>query len=163
MKIIAWSQNLEPGRAVAAGATWVSKEELFRQADVLTIHLVSSNRTRGIVGRPELALMKPTARLINTSRGPIVNEQALVDTLRHRSIAGAALDVFDIEPLPQDHAFRRLDNVLSTPHIGFVARTLYQTFYGDVVRAITAWLVEQSGEVTASSMTVGDRATSLGG
>jgi len=110
MQVIAWSQNLEPSRAAAIGATWVAKDELFRQADILTIHLLLSHRTRGLVTAADLALMKPTARLINTSRGPIIDEQALIDTLRTRSIAGAALDVYDIEPLPADHPFRRLDN-----------------------------------------------------
>jgi phosphoglycerate dehydrogenase-like enzyme len=163
MKVIAWSQNLDRSRAAATGATWVSKDELFRQADILTIHLVLSNRTRGLVGAPELALMKPTARLINTSRGPIVDEQALIETLRTRSIAGAALDVFDIEPLPLDHPFRRLDNVLSTPHMGFVARGLYQTFYNDAAHAIASWLVEQSDEASESSFTMGARAVSSAG
>jgi phosphoglycerate dehydrogenase-like enzyme len=153
MKVIAWSQNLEPSRAAALGAAWVSKDELFRQADILTVHVILSHRTRGLVTAADLALMKPTARLINTSRGPIVDEQALIDTLRTRSIAGAALDVFDIEPLPAEHAFRRLDNVLSTPHLGFVAQSLYQTFYGDAARAIASWLVEQSDEDTAPRCT----------
>jgi phosphoglycerate dehydrogenase-like enzyme len=150
MQVIAWSQNLEPSRAAALGATWVSKDELFRQADILTVHLLLSHRTRGLVTAADLALMKPTARLINTSRGPIIEEQALIDTLLTHSIAGAALDVYDMEPLPADHPFRRLDNVLSTPHIGFVTQTLYQTFYGDAARAITSWLIEQSAEDTAS-------------
>jgi phosphoglycerate dehydrogenase-like enzyme len=163
MKVIAWSQNLAPSSAAAAGATWVSKDQLFRQADILTIHLVLSHRTRGLVGRPELALMKPTARLINTSRGPIIDEQALIDTLRTRSIAGAALDVFETEPLPADHPFRRFDNVLSTPHLGFVAQDLYRTFYGDAVRAITSWLVEQLGEGTGPSMPARSGATPSGG
>jgi len=146
MKVIAWSQNLDPSRAAASGAIWVRKDELFRQADILTIHLLLSNRTRGLVTAADLALMKPTARLINTSRGPIIDEQALIETLRTRSIAGAALDVFDIEPLPADHPFRRLDNVLSTPHLGFVTQTLYRTFYGDASRAIASWLSEQRYE-----------------
>jgi phosphoglycerate dehydrogenase-like enzyme len=143
MKVIAWSQNLHPEIAKAAGAAWVTKEELFRQADILTIHL--SNRTRSLVGAADLALMKPTARLINTSRGPIVDEEGLVETLRARSIAGAALDVFDIEPLPAEHAFRRLvlDNVLATPHLGFVAQDLYRTFYGEAAAAIAVWIDEQ--------------------
>jgi phosphoglycerate dehydrogenase-like enzyme len=153
MKVIAWSQNLEPSRAAALGATWVSKDELFRQADILTVHVILSHRTRGLVTAADLALMKPTARLINTSRGPIVDEQALIDTLRTRSIAGAALDVFDIEPLPAEHPFRQLDNVVSTPHLGFVTQSLYQTFYGDAARAIASWLVEQSDEDTAPRCT----------
>jgi phosphoglycerate dehydrogenase-like enzyme len=145
MKVIAWSQNLTPERAQACGARLVSKEELFRSADIVTIHLVLSPRTTGLVGAAELEAMKPTARLINTSRGPIVDELALIDVLRQRRIAGAALDVFDIEPLPVDHPLRSLDNVLSTPHIGYVARDLYQTFYGDTVKNIVRWLDLQAG------------------
>jgi phosphoglycerate dehydrogenase-like enzyme len=143
MTVIAWSQNLKPNIAAAAGVTWVTKAELFRQSDVLTIHLILSHRTRGLVGAADLALMKPTARLINTSRGPIVDEQALIERLRTGSIAGAALDVFDIEPLPAQYPFRRLDNILTTPHIGYVAQDLYRTFYGDAAAAIAAWLDEQ--------------------
>ena len=120
MEVIAWSQNLTPDKAQACGSRLVSKEELFRGADILTIHLVLSQRTKGLVGAAELQAMKPSARLINTSRGPIVDEPALIEVLRDRRIAGVALDVFDIEPLPADHPFRSLDNVLATPHIGFV-------------------------------------------
>ena len=143
MEVIAWSQNLTPEDAQACGARLVSKEELFRSADVLTIHLVLSERTKGLVGAAELQAMKPSARLINTSRGPIVDEPALIEVLRDRRIAGASLDVFDIEPLPADHPFRSLDNVLATPHIGFVARELYRTFYCDTVENITRWLAQQ--------------------
>jgi len=141
--VIAWSQNLTPDRAQACGARLVSKEELFRGADILTIHLVLSERTKGLVGAAELQAMKPSSRLINTSRGPIVDEPALIEALRERRIAGAALDVFDIEPLPADHPYRSLDNVLATPHIGFVARELYRTFYGDTVKNIMRWLAQQ--------------------
>jgi phosphoglycerate dehydrogenase-like enzyme len=144
MELIAWSQNLTTERAEACGARLVSKEELFRSADILTIHLVLSQRTKGSVGAAELQAMKPSARLINTSRGPIVDEPALIEVLRDRRIAGAALDVFDIEPLPVDHPFRSLDNVVATPHIGFVAQELYRTFYGDTVRNIARWLAQQS-------------------
>ena len=144
MNVIAWSQNLTADKAQAWGVRLVSREELFRSADILTIHLVLSQRTRGLVGAAELRAMKPTARLINTSRGPIVDEQALIETLRERRIAGAAVDVFDIEPLPADHPFRSLDNVLATPHIGYVARELYRTFYSDTVENITQWLAQQS-------------------
>ena len=140
MERIAWSQNLTLEKAQACGARLVSKEELFRSADVLTIHLVLSDRTRGLVAAPELELMKPSARLINTSRGPIVDEPALIEVLVERRIAGAALDVFDSEPLPLDHPFRTLDNVLATPHIGYVARDLYRTFYRDTVKNIVRWL-----------------------
>jgi phosphoglycerate dehydrogenase-like enzyme len=138
--LIAWSQNMTPEAAQASGAVLVSKNELFAQADILTIHLVLSGRTRGLVGAAELAMMKPTARLINTSRGPIVDEQALVSALRNKQIAGAAIDVFDIEPLPASHPFRTLDNVLATAHIGYVSQELYRTFYEDSVSNIRKWL-----------------------
>jgi phosphoglycerate dehydrogenase-like enzyme len=144
MEVIAWSQNLTAEKAQTSGARLVSKEELFRGADILTIHLVLSQRTKGLVGVEELQTMKPSARLINTSRGPIVKEPALIEVLRERRIAGAALDVFDIEPLPADHPFRSLDNVLSTPHIGYVAREVYRTFYGDTIKNITRWLAQQT-------------------
>jgi phosphoglycerate dehydrogenase-like enzyme len=140
MTVIAWSQNLTVEIASAAGATLVDKHALFRQADFVTIHLVLSRRTTGLVGAAELALMKPTARLINTSRGPIVDEAALIEALQARKIAGAALDVFDAEPLPADHPFRTLENVLATPHIGYVTEELYRTFYGDAAASIAAWL-----------------------
>ena len=140
MDLIAWSRNMTLEAAQAAGAVLVSKEELFEQADILTIHLVLSGRTRSLVGAAELALMKPTARLINTSRGPIVDEQALISALRNKQIAGAAIDVFDIEPLPASHPFRTLDNVLATPHIGYVSQELYRTFYEDSVSNIRKWL-----------------------
>jgi len=142
MKVIAWSQNMTPQIAEAAGATLVTKDELFGQADVVTIHLILSKRTRGLVSAADLALMKPTSWLINTSRGPIVDEGALIQALTSRAIAGAALDVFDAEPLPADHPFRTLDNVLATPHIGYVAEDLYRTFYGDAAANIAAWLDE---------------------
>jgi phosphoglycerate dehydrogenase-like enzyme len=143
MSAVAWSQNLTPEAAKAAGATLVSKEGLFQQADILTIHLVLSGRTRGLVGSSELGRMKPTARLINTSRGPIVDEHALISALKNRQIAGAAVDVFDIEPLPPSHPFRTLDNVLATPHIGYVSQGLYKTFYEDTVSNVRKWLDSQ--------------------
>ena len=144
MKVIAWSQNLTADAAEGAGAEYVSKEQLFERSDILTIHLILSNRSRGLVGAKLLNLMKPTARLVNTSRGPIVDESALIDVLERRRIAGAALDVFDQEPLPKDHPFRRLQNVIATPHLGYVARGLYETFYGDTVKNIATWLDAQS-------------------
>ena len=140
MVLIAWSQNMTPEAAQAAGAVLVSKDKLFEQADILTIHLVLSGRTRNLVGSVELAMMKPTARLINTSRGPIVDEQALISAVRNKQIAGAAIDVFDIEPLPASHPFRTLDTVLATPHIGYVSQELYRTFYEDSVSNIRKWL-----------------------
>ena len=148
MKIIAWSQNMTPEIAAAAGATMVPKSELFRQADIVTVHLVLSKRTRGLIGAAELEVMKPTARLINTSRGPIVDEAALIAALQSHSIAGAALDVFDQEPLPAGHPFRSLDNVLATPHIGYVGEDLYRTFFQDLVASISAWLDERTTEKT---------------
>jgi phosphoglycerate dehydrogenase-like enzyme len=129
MKVIAWSQNLTEEKAGAAGAALVDKQTLFSEADVVTVHLVLSRRTRDLIGAPEFALMKPTARFVNTSRGPIVNEAALIEALRVRRIAGAAVDVFDLEPLSPDHPFRKLDNVLATPHLGYVTEELYRTFY----------------------------------
>jgi phosphoglycerate dehydrogenase-like enzyme len=140
MDVIAWSENLAPEKAAAAGARLVSRKELFERADILTIHLVPSARTRGLVGSRELALMKRSARLVNTSRGPIVDEKALVETLREGRLAGAAVDVYDIEPLPPEHPFRRLDNVIATPHIGYVSRDLYRVFYQDAVTNIAGWL-----------------------
>jgi phosphoglycerate dehydrogenase-like enzyme len=140
MTVIAWSENLTTEIASAARTTLVDKHALFRQADIVTIHLVLSRRTTGLVGAAELALMKPTARLINTSRGPIVDEAALIEALQRHRIAGAALDVFDAEPLPADHPFRTLENVLATPHIGYVTEELYRTFYGDAAASIAAWL-----------------------
>jgi phosphoglycerate dehydrogenase-like enzyme len=140
MNLIAWSENMTPQAAEAAGATLVSKNQLFEQADILTIHLALSSRTRGLIGAAELARMKPTARLINTSRGPIVEEQALISVLKNKQIAGAAIDVFDVEPLPPDHPFRALDNVLATPHIAYVSQGLYRTFFEDIVSNIRKWL-----------------------
>lgn len=140
MNVVAWSQNLTVERAAEHGARLVAKDDLFRQADVVTIHLVLSARTRGIVGAQELQLMKPTSYLVNTSRGPIVEEGALITALRNRTIAGAALDVYDIEPLPESHPFRTLENVLATPHVGFVSKKVYEVFYRDTVEDIVAWL-----------------------
>ena len=145
MKIIAWSENMTPEIAEAVGAALVSKNELFRQADIVTIHVVLSERTKGLVGAAELGLMKPTSRLINTSRGPIVDEGSLIQALWSHAIAGAAIDAFDQEPLPAEHPFRSMDNVLATPHIGYVAEGLYRTFYGDAVAGITAWLDRRAG------------------
>src|SRR4029077_2709918 len=144
MTVIAWSQNLTADRPAAAGAVLVAKEELFRQADIVSIHLVLSGRTRGLVGEAELALMKPTARLVNTSRGAIVVEAALLHARRKGKIAGAAVDFFDQEPLPLDHPFRSLPNLLAIPHIGYVSRGLYERFYQDTVDNIAKWLDGQA-------------------
>ena len=143
MKVIAWSQNLTEEKARAAGAALVRKEDLLRQADFVSVHLVLSDRTRGLIGAGELALMKPTARLINTSRGPIVVEADLIRALASGRIAGAAIDVYDTEPLPADHPYRKLPNLLATPHIGYVSRGLYERFYRDTVSNILAWLAER--------------------
>jgi phosphoglycerate dehydrogenase-like enzyme len=140
MKVIAWSQNLTPEKCQAAGVDYVTKEELFRQADFITIHVILSQRTRGLVSAKELGLMKPSAYIINTSRGPIIDEAALLEVLRDKKIAGAGLDVFDIEPLPTDHALRKLDNVVLTPHLGYVATQNYRAYYGGVVDDIRAFL-----------------------
>ncbi|MCK3851397.1 D-2-hydroxyacid dehydrogenase family protein, partial [Pseudomonas sp. W2Jun17] len=139
MRVIAWSENLTPQRAAEAGVTWVSKRELFEQADILTIHLVLSERSRGLVDAQALAWMKPTAHLVNTARGPIVDEQALVQALSSGRLAGAALDVYAQEPLPTDHPFRRLPNVLATPHVGYVSEHNYRQFYQQMIEDIQAW------------------------
>jgi phosphoglycerate dehydrogenase-like enzyme len=141
MKVIAWSENLDEQKAAEHGAAYVSKETLFRESDFITLHLVLSKRSKGIVDKEELNLMKPSAYLINTSRGPLVNEEALIDTLVHKRIAGAAIDVFDTEPLPVEHPFRKLDNMLGTPHIGFVTENTYKLFYQDTVEEISKWLL----------------------
>ena len=140
MKVIAWSQNLTPEKAKDAGAEYVSKDDLFRTADVLSIHVVLSDRTRGLIGARELGLMKKSAYLVNTSRGPIIEEAALIAALNSKSIAGAGLDVFDIEPLPTDHPFRKMDNVVLTPHLGYVTEENYRKQYPEVVEDIRAWL-----------------------
>ena len=140
MHVIAWSQNLTPEKCREAGAEYVSGDELFERADFLSIHVQLSPRTRGLVGAKQLALMKKSAYLINTSRGPIVDEAALLAALRDKRIAGAGLDVFDIEPLPLDHPLRKLDNVVITPHLGYVAAQNYRAFFGGMVDDIRAFL-----------------------
>jgi phosphoglycerate dehydrogenase-like enzyme len=140
MKVIAWSQNLTAEKCAAAGVDYVGKEHLFRRADFITIHLVLSARTRGLVGASEFALMKPTAYIINTSRGPIIDEAALLTVLRENRIAGAGLDVFDVEPLPIDHPLRKMDNVVLTPHLGYVALQNYRAYFAGVVEDIRAFL-----------------------
>lgn len=139
METIAWSQNLTAERAAEQGVTAVSKEELFSRSDVLSVHLVLSKRTSGLVGAAELELMKPTAWLVNTSRGPIVDEDALLDALRREAIGGAALDVFGVEPLPAEHPLRTLGNVVLTPHLGYVTRDVYEIFFRDAVEDIAAY------------------------
>jgi len=142
MDVIAWSQNLTAEKAVAGGARYVSKETLFQESDYLTVQMVLSERSKGIVGAQELALMKPSAYLINTSRGPLVDEDALIKALENNKIAGAALDVFDKEPLDKTHPFRTLENVLATPHIGFVTQDTYSLFFNDIVEILMKWLTE---------------------
>lgn len=142
MEVIAWSENLTEEKATAQGARLVSKEELFKNADFVSVHLILSSRSRGIIGEKELNLMKPSAFLINTARGPLVDEAALISVLTQKKIAAAALDVYEIEPLPLQHPFRTLTNVLATPHIGYVTENTYQTFYEDIRNRIDAWLKE---------------------
>jgi D-3-phosphoglycerate dehydrogenase len=140
MKVIAWSQNLTAERAKEHGATLVSKEELFRQSDFVTVHVPLSARSKGLVGTNEFALMKPTAFFINTSRGPIADERAIAAALKTGKIAGAGIDVYDEEPLPLDHPFRKLDNIVITPHLGYVTADNYKRFYGEMVEDVRAWL-----------------------
>jgi len=140
MTPIAWSPNLTPERCAYAGVGFATREQLFSTADIITIHMVLSPRSRGLVGRDDLTRMKPTAYLVNTSRGPIVDESALLEHLRDRKIAGAALDVFSVEPLPVDHPFRKLDNLVLTPHLGYVSEESFRAHYGQMVECIAAWL-----------------------
>jgi len=140
MEVIAWSQNLTDEAAAAVGVRRVEKQTLFSEADVISIGLVLSERTRGLVAEPELALMKPSAYLINISRGPIVDEAALIAALSARRIAGAGLDVYDVEPLPPDHALRSLPNVTLSPHVGYVTREGLGAIYSDTVESVAAWL-----------------------
>ncbi len=140
MKVIAWSPNLTPETCKEVGVGYATKEELLRNSDFITIHVQLGDRSRGLLGEKDLALMKPTAYLINTSRGPIVDEKALIAALRDGRIAGAGLDVFDIEPLPVDHPFRKLDNVVLTPHLGYVSVQNYKVYYPDIVANIRAFL-----------------------
>ena len=139
MTVIAWSPNLTRARAEAAQVEWVDKDALLARADFLTVHLVLSASTRGLIGAPELARLQPTAYVINTSRGPIIDEAALIAALREQRIAGAGLDVFEREPLPRDHALRSLPNTVVTPHLGYVTRETYRIFYRDAIEDISAF------------------------
>ena len=143
MNIIAWSQNMTAERAKECQATLVDKETLFKEADIVSVHLVLSDRSRGLVGAPELALMKPTAYLVNISRGPIVDEKALIDVLERKAIAGAALDTFDVEPLPKDHPLFKTPNTLICPHLGYVTEESYRAFYAGIIENVRAFV---SGE-----------------
>jgi phosphoglycerate dehydrogenase-like enzyme len=140
MRILAWSPNLTKERAIEVGAIPVTKDVLFRESDFITIHMVLGERSKAMIKMHDLKLMKSTAYLINTSRGPLIKETDLIEILRERKIKGAALDVYDTEPLNPDHPFRKLDNVLATPHIGFVTEETYRLFYQDTVSAIESWL-----------------------
>jgi phosphoglycerate dehydrogenase-like enzyme len=139
MNVIAWSPNLTPERCKEVGVSYVSKEELFATADIVTIHVVLSQRSRGLVGREDLARMKPTAFIVNTARGPIIDEAALLEALQQKKIAGAAVDVFSVEPLPVDHPFRKLDNIVLTPHLGYVTQETFRAHYGQMVEGIDGW------------------------
>jgi D-3-phosphoglycerate dehydrogenase len=140
MDVVAWSQNLTPERAAQAGATMVSREELFSTSDFVSIHLVLSDRSRGLVGAADFARMKSGAILVNTSRGPIVDEAAMIEALRSRRLGHAALDVYDIEPLPAGHPLRSMDNVTLSPHLGYVSEEVYRTFWSDCLENVEAWL-----------------------
>jgi phosphoglycerate dehydrogenase-like enzyme len=139
MNVIAWSQNLTAERAAECQATPVDKDTLFRDSDIASVHLRLSDRTRGLVGAREIGLMKPAAYLVNISRGPIVDEAALVDALERRAIAGAALDTFDVEPLPTDHPFLTLDNTIVAPHLGYVTEEGYRAFYAGAIEDVRAY------------------------
>jgi phosphoglycerate dehydrogenase-like enzyme len=140
MKVIAWSQNLTPEKCKEAGVEYSSKDDLFRNADIVTIHLQLSDRTRGLITAKELGLMKKTAYLVNTSRGPIIEEKALLDALSKKQIAGAGLDVFDVEPLPLDHPYRTMDNAVITPHLGYASQQNYEKYYPDIVDDIRGFI-----------------------
>lgn len=140
MKVNAWSQNLTKEVCQEVGVGYLPKEELMASSDVISIHVILSKRTRGLITRADLARMKPTSYLINTARGPIVDEDALLDMLKQRKIAGAGLDTFSVEPLPVDHPIRKLDNVVLTPHLGYVTAEAYRKYYSDMVEDILAWL-----------------------
>jgi len=139
MNVIAWSPNLTPERCKEVGVSYATKEELFSTADIVTVHVVLSQRSRGLVGPEDLARMKPTGYLVNTARGPIVDEAALLQSLQQRKIAGAAIDVFSVEPLPVDHPFRKLDNIVLTPHLGYVTEEGFRNHYAQMVEGIDAW------------------------
>ena len=140
MSVIAWSPNLTVEKCKEVGVGYASKEELFATADVITIHVVLSPRSRGLVGAADLARMKPTAYLVNTARGPIVDEAALLESLQQKKIAGAGMDVFSVEPLPVDHPFRKLDNMVITPHLGYATAENFKGHYTQMVACIDAWI-----------------------
>jgi phosphoglycerate dehydrogenase-like enzyme len=139
VNVIAWSPNLTPEKCSEAGVGYATKDELFATSDIVTVHVVLSERSRGLVGAAELSRMKPTSYLVNTARGPIVDEMALLETLQQRKIAGAAIDVFSVEPLPVNHPFRQLDNIVLTPHLGYVTAESFRNHYSQMVAGIDAW------------------------
>jgi D-3-phosphoglycerate dehydrogenase len=139
MNVIAWSPNLTPEKCKEAGVGYATKEELFATADIVTVHVVLSQRSRGLVGAADLARMKPTAYLVNTARGPIVDEAALLEALVQKKIAGAGIDVFSVEPLPVDHPFRKVDNLVLTPHLGYVTADSFRNHYTQMVEGVDAW------------------------
>jgi len=141
MNVIAWSPNLTPERCKDIGVGYATKEELFAAADIVTIHMVLSQRSRGLVGTADFARMKPTSYLVNTARGPIVDETALLETLKARKIAGAAVDVFSVEPLPLYQHFRKLDNIVLTLHLGYVTEEGFRNHYSQMVEGIDAWFM----------------------
>jgi phosphoglycerate dehydrogenase-like enzyme len=150
MKVIAWSENLTAERAAEHGVTYVNKQALFEQSDIISVNLVLSDRSRGLVDAESLNRMKPTAYLVNTARGPIVDEDALVEVLKQKKIAGAALDVYSVEPLPADHPFRSLPNLLATPHVGYVTENNYRMFFSQMIEDIQAWHAGEPIRVFAS-------------
>jgi phosphoglycerate dehydrogenase-like enzyme len=140
MNVIAWSPNLTREKCAEAGVAYASKEELFENADVITVHVVLGPRSRGLVGKEDLLRMKPTAYIVNTARGPIIDEEALLEVLQQKKIAGAGIDVFSVEPLPVDHPFRKLDNMVITPHLGYSTEEVFRGHYVQMVEGIDAWL-----------------------
>jgi D-3-phosphoglycerate dehydrogenase len=150
MNVIAWSPNLTPEKCKEVGVGYATKEELFARSDAVSIHLVLSERSRGLIGAADIARMKPTAYLINTARAPIVDQAALLKALQEKKIAGAGLDVFEVEPLPRDHPYRKLDNVVLTPHLGYVSEQNYRTFFADIVEDIRAFLDGKPTRVIAA-------------
>ncbi len=149
MNVIAWSTNLTAEKAAAGGAELVTKEELFSRSDYISIHLVLSDRSRGLIGAADFARMKTTGVLINTSRGPIVDEKAMLDALTSKRIGGVGLDVFDVEPLPADHALRKLDNATLSPHLGYVSDATYNEYYEDIIDNIANWMKGTPSRVMA--------------
>ncbi len=151
MNVMSWSRNLTDEKCQAAGVERMpTLHALLERADIVTLHMVLSDSTRGLLGAPELALMKPTALLLNTSRGPLIDEAALIAALEAKRIAGAALDVYDIEPLPADHRLRTLPNVVATPHVGYVTKESYHVFFTDAVEDIAAWLKKEPVRVLSA-------------